>query len=84
MSARKPQKPAAVQRLRQTQLGADAGRAHSEVSAAVGNLEKQVGSLQDLTRNPLTITGSRGGNAALASLLTALAGLGLVKDGTTP
>ena len=30
-----------------------------------------------------TITGSRGGNAALASLLTALAGLGLITDSTT-
>ena len=30
-----------------------------------------------------TITGSRGGNAALASLLTALAGLGLLTDSTT-
>jgi len=29
------------------------------------------------------ITGSRGGNAALASLLTALAGLGLITDNTT-
>ena len=30
-----------------------------------------------------TITGSRGGNAALASLLTSLAGLGLITDSTT-
>lgn len=30
-----------------------------------------------------TITGSRGGNAALASLLTGLAGLGLITDSTT-
>lgn len=30
-----------------------------------------------------TVTGSRGGNAALASALTALAGLGLVTDSTT-
>ena len=30
-----------------------------------------------------TVTGSRGGNAALASLLTALAGLGLIIDGTS-
>lgn len=30
-----------------------------------------------------TVTGSRGGNAALASLLTALAGLGLITDSTT-
>lgn len=31
-----------------------------------------------------TVTGSRGGNAALASLLTALANYGLITDGTTP
>jgi hypothetical protein len=31
-----------------------------------------------------TITGSRGGNAALASLLTALAATGLLTDGTSP
>ena len=31
-----------------------------------------------------TITGSRGGNAALASFLTALASMGLITDSTTP
>lgn len=31
-----------------------------------------------------TVTGSRGGNAALASLLTGLAGQGLITDSTTP
>jgi hypothetical protein len=31
-----------------------------------------------------TVTGSRGGNAALASLLSALANLGLIRDTTTP
>lgn len=30
-----------------------------------------------------TVTGSRGGNAALASLLTTLEGLGLIEDNTT-
>jgi hypothetical protein len=30
-----------------------------------------------------TVTGSRGGNAALASLLTALMDLGLIVDNTT-
>ena len=79
---RKQPKPVAKQRLRQTQLG-DPGRAHSEVSAAVANLEKQVSEAQSLTKNPPTVTGDKGGNAALASLLTALAGLGVVKDGTT-
>jgi len=32
---------------------------------------------------PRTVTGSRGGNAALGSLLTALEGLGLIVDSTT-
>jgi len=31
----------------------------------------------------VTVTGSRGGNAALASLLTALAARGIIIDGTT-
>lgn len=31
-----------------------------------------------------SVTGSRGGNAALASLLTALDAVGLIKDETTP
>ena len=33
---------------------------------------------------PLNITGSRGGNAALADLLTQLASIGLITDSTTP
>lgn len=33
---------------------------------------------------PPTVIGSRGGNAALASLLTGLAGLGIIVDSTTP
>jgi len=32
---------------------------------------------------PIEVTGSRGGNAALASLLTGLATLGLITDSTT-
>lgn len=32
----------------------------------------------------VTVSGSRGGNAALASLIAALAALGLVTDSTTP
>ena len=36
-----------------------------------------------LTSRP-AVTGSRGGNAALASLLTTLANLGLITDSTTP
>jgi hypothetical protein len=33
--------------------------------------------------SPPSVTGSRGGNAALASLLTALASLGLITNNTT-
>jgi hypothetical protein len=36
-----------------------------------------------LTYTPINVTGSRGGNAALASLLTALASHGLITDSTT-
>lgn len=36
-----------------------------------------------LAAAPINVTGSRGGNAALASLLTALATIGLITDGTT-
>ena len=32
---------------------------------------------------PTAITGSKGGNAALANLLTALAAMGLITDSTT-
>ncbi len=35
-------------------------------------------------RAPPTVTGARGSNAALASLLSALAGVGLIVDGSTP
>ena len=35
-------------------------------------------------RAPPTVAGGRGGNAALASLLSALAGLGLIVDASTP
>lgn len=34
-------------------------------------------------KTKITVTGSRGGNAALASLLTALANYGLITDSTT-
>lgn len=80
MSVRAKTPPVAVQRLRQSQLGDDAARAHGDVSGAIQDLEKQVGAL---TSNKPTVTGSKGGNVALASLIAALASLGLVKDGTT-
>jgi hypothetical protein len=43
----------------------------------------QVGFFGATPASKPTVTGSRGGNAALASLLTALATLGLITDGTT-
>jgi hypothetical protein len=43
-----------------------------------------VGFFGDINVGRQTVTGSRGGNAALASLLTALAALGLITDNTTP
>lgn len=52
---------------------------------AEGSL-KVVGSVGFYNTNPVTkatVTGSRGANAALASLLTALAATGLIADGTT-
>jgi hypothetical protein len=43
----------------------------------------QIGFFQATTAAKQTVTGSRGGNAALASLLTALAAYGLVTDSST-
>ena len=43
-----------------------------------------VGFFGQTPANRPTVTGSRGGNAALASLLTALATLGLIVDSSTP
>ena len=40
--------------------------------------------LQAASSAPPTVTGARAGNAALASLLSVLAGLGLIIDGSTP
>jgi hypothetical protein len=37
-----------------------------------------------LRNAPITVTGSKGGNTALASLITALVNLGLITDDTTP
>ena len=46
-------------------------------------LEAKVGQLQKLMTNPPTVTGAKGGNVALTSLIAALVTLGLIKDGTT-
>lgn len=50
---------------------------------SVGNSGQQVGFMGATPVSRPTVTGSRGGNAALASLLTALAALGLVTDSST-
>ena len=55
-------------------------------NTVVGGSLKVAGNLGVFNTTPVTqatVTGSRGGNAALASLLTALAGYGLIVDSTT-
>jgi len=83
MSAQKSTRPATQSRMVQRQLIDDPQQAHRVVSDGLAALESKVGNLQKLIASPPTITGSKGGNTALASLIVALAQLGLVKDGTT-
>ena len=84
MPATKPTKPAAQSRMVSRQMIDDPNRAAQVLSDAVSAVESKVGQLQKLmTKEPPTVKGSKGGNAALASLITALAALGLVKDATT-
>lgn len=45
-------------------------------------LEDHLATLQPLQQRQ-TVTGAKGGNAALASLITALANLGFITDSTT-
>lgn len=47
------------------------------------NKTASVAQIASISPTPLTVSGSRGGNAALADLLTQLAALGLIVDGTT-
>lgn len=58
--------------------------AHDEIDRRLPD-EKGKEILADLIAGspPVTVTGSRGGNAALASLLTALEALGLITDSTS-
>jgi hypothetical protein len=53
------------------------------VGATLRHLGSSLGFYNSAAVTKPTVTGSRGGNAALASLLTALASLGLVVDSTT-
>jgi hypothetical protein len=55
----------------------------SDILAVNRDLENIFNTLQNLQTRRKEITGSRGGNAALASLLTALDELGIIKDSTT-
>jgi len=83
MAAQKPTRPVTQSRMLTQQLIDDPKKAHLVLSAAVTAVESKVGKLQKLITEPPTVTGSKGGNAALTSLITALVELGLVKDGTT-
>lgn len=74
-----------------TQTVTNAGLSYSPIASAIpfttsGTFEtakfKQVKAAAAFATTP-TITGSRGGNVALASLLSALASLGVVVDSTT-
>lgn len=83
MPPAKTSRPPTQTRMVQRQLIGDPQQAHRVTSDAIGAVETKIGRLQKLITNPPTVSGSRGGNAALASLLAALAGLGLIKDATT-
>lgn len=52
-------------------------------NGSLRHLSTQLGFYGAAAANKPTVTGSRGGNAALASLLTALATLGLITDSTS-
>lgn len=55
-----------------------------QLTVKLRELSVRTDQLKDsLLSSPPSVTGSRGGNAALASLLTALDGLGLITDSTT-
>jgi hypothetical protein len=49
-----------------------------------GNTSQKVGFYGVTPKAQITVTGSRGGNAALTSLLSALGSLGIIQDSTTP
>ena len=53
------------------------------LTISVGNTGQSLGFLGATPVTRPAVTGSRGGNAALASLLTALANLGLVTDSSS-
>lgn len=63
--------------------GSEAYQVALAVRASVSGANPGIGFLGATPAARQALTGSRGGNAALASLITALATLGLVTDGTT-
>jgi hypothetical protein len=63
--------------------GAGAPREVFRIEGQVGSTAPMIGFLGASAVARPTVTGSRGGNAALASLLTQLAALGLITDSTT-
>lgn len=60
-----------------------AGAPGTEVVGSL-QIDNQIGFYGTTPINQRTVIGSRGGNAALASLLSQLAAYGLIVDGTTP
>lgn len=56
----------------------------SDIQALTRAVNRIAEILQTPTGAPPTVSGSRGGNAALQSLLSALSGAGLIIDNTTP
>jgi hypothetical protein len=84
MAAVKPTRPAASARTLHRQTLDDPSLSIQVLDDGLDKLETKVGQLQKLiTDKPPTVTGAKAGNAALASLIAALAGLGLIKDATT-
>lgn len=62
---------------------ADGNNDDVQVTDGAGNLSYKAPAVAIAGATPPSVTGSRGGNAALASLLTVLAGLGLITDNST-
>lgn len=89
MPARKPQTPRTRDQLvsfdatsdegKERMIG-ELGRRGADVETRIGKAESAIAQITGAVK----VTGSRGGNAALESLLAVLAAAGIIKDGTTP
>jgi hypothetical protein len=64
----------------ETELGIAPSGVYTDMRARLDILEARLGSSPIVKQ---TVTGSKGGNVALASLITALVNLGLITDTTT-